>query len=453
MQFFARSILKFFSQGYAVAQAPNYRHLWLLPLFLLTASTFGQDPQVPTTPAAPPTQQTIPPPEPTSVTTPAIPPQAPAMNASTGAASEASSATSAEVTEEELRRELVGKPLFLRGGYLGDSLSFTEHGDPAGHPTIGAYTLSGVEIVKVRLTKHRVELEGARYALHFLGALPNEDSSNAVDRVKITPKKKVLKISIDREQLVKPRKVKEEKNKLSKRNKRSVPASQINQDAGVVPDLATKQDAAAAPNPYAGEPRDGATTAANQSADLKSVTTTTSPAHANMLLRGALDRVFAKGMDDTVRAQMPQFWQLYFRAQAAGVDYRPSDPKVFRPNAVDQQAKVTSSIAPDSNEYAQANAIAGRALYRAVVGADGKPGEIAVVRPIGFGLDEKAVEAILRASFQPALKNGQPVAETLDLAVMFRIYSKRTSGTAVAISDAKSTSEPTKPGPYSVKQP
>jgi len=102
------------------------------------------------------------------------------------------------VSEEKLRQQLVGKPLFLRGGYQGDSLSFTEHGDPTGHPSVGSYTLSAVQIEKVRLTKHRVELEGARYALHFLGALPSEDPSKSVDRIKITPKKKVLKISIDR---------------------------------------------------------------------------------------------------------------------------------------------------------------------------------------------------------------------------------------------------------------
>jgi TonB family protein len=147
---------------------------------------------------------------------------------------------------------------------------------------------------------------------------------------------------------------------------------------------------------------------------------------------------------------MPPFWQLYYQAQAAGVDYRPRDPAVLRSSAVDSQAKVLTSIAPDSNEFAQASGIAGRALYRAVIGADGMPGEIAVVRPIGFGLDEKAVEAIRKATFQPALKAGQPVAETLDLAVLFRIYSKRTS--VAAPTDSK-PGEPIKPGPYSVNAP
>lgn len=177
------------------------------------------------------------------------------------------------------------------------------------------------------------------------------------------------------------------------------------------------------------------------------MTTTTSPAHAAKVLREAIDKVFATGLDDKIRARMPEFWQLYYQAQAAGVNYRPKDPAILRSNAVDTQAKVLSSIAPESNEFAQASGIAGRALYRVVIGADGTPGEIAVIRPIGFGLDENAVAAIRKATFEPATKAGKPAAETLDLAVLFRIYSKRTS---VAASETK-TSETVKPGPYTVQ--
>jgi len=194
--------------------------------------------------------------------------------------------------------------------------------------------------------------------------------------------------------------------------------------------------------------------AAEQAADPASVTTTFSPAHAATLLREALDRIFAQGLDEKVRADMPPFWQLYYKAQAAGVDYRPSDPSVMRSSAVDTQAKLTTSIAPESNEYAQASGIAGPALYRVVIGADGKPGEIAVERPIGFGLDENAVAAIRKATFQPAVKGGQPVAETLDLAVLFRIYSKRTSVAGAAATDKPiEVSKPVLPGPYTVRAP
>ena len=384
-------------------------------------------------------------------------PQPPQQAAPVPAASLGSErAISGEVTEDGLKQVLVGKQLFLRGGYLGDSLSFTEHGTPTGHPAIGSYTLSAVQIDKVRLTKHKVELEGSRYALHFLGALPYEDAS--IDRVKITPKKKVLKITIDREQVVKQKKEKESRKPASSptsgqhASEPSGPVASSETDVASQPQAQpqAKPETAAAPEPQTQNQTPDQP--ADQAADQASVTYTYSPANAARTLREALDRIFAIGLDDKIRAQMPEFWQLYYQAQAAGVDYRPHDATVLRSNAVDQQAKVLTSIAPDSNEFAQSSGIAGRALYRVVIGTDGKPGEIAVIRPIGFGLDENAVEAIRKATFQPAIKAGQPVAESIDLAVLFRIYSQRTS---VSASGDKSddSGKPVLPGPYSVKQP
>ena len=76
------------------------------------------------------------------------------------------------ITEEELKQMLVGKALYLRGGYLDNNLAFSEHGALIGHSPQGSYTLNGVQIDKVRLTKHKVELEGARYGLHFWALCP-----------------------------------------------------------------------------------------------------------------------------------------------------------------------------------------------------------------------------------------------------------------------------------------
>ena len=451
----------------------NLRRLWPAAILLSALSLTAAK-----SPLAPSQEPQTAPPQPaqTAPATPSTPAQAPTAPPAT---TPPSNAKGGEITEDQLKQMLVGKPLFLRGGYLGDSLSFTEHGNPIGHPAVGSYTLSAVQIEKVHFTKHKVELEGARYALHFLGALPNEDPSKAVDRIKITPTKKVLRISIDREQVTKEKKSKE-KEKGKAQGKKPAPGSPSSQTpkeivASSETDAASQAQPAAAttatatqdkpaptttqpaPDQASAQPSDQAGSQApgqpadqapDQPADQASVTSTTSPAHAAKVLRDALDKVFAQGLDDNVRAQMPDFWQLYYQAQAAGVDYRPHDPNVLRASAVDQQAKLVSSIAPDSNEFAQASGIAGPALYRAVIGADGKPGEIAVERPIGFGLDENAVAAIRKATFQPALKGGQPVAEMLDLTVFFRIYSKRTSVAAAADKPA----EPAKPGPYSVKQ-
>jgi TonB family protein len=149
---------------------------------------------------------------------------------------------------------------------------------------------------------------------------------------------------------------------------------------------------------------------------------------------------------------MPEFWRLYYEAAAAKSDYRPKDPAVLRQNTVDKKALLLTKFEPDSNEFAQANGVTGMALFHTVVGADGKAQEIAVGRPIGFGLDENAVAAIRKLSFEPAVKNGKPVPVLLDLIVQFRIFSKRTNVHSEQ-EPADKPAEPVLPGPYSLQHP
>ncbi len=97
-----------------------------------------------------------------------------------------------EIKEDQLKPLLVGKTLYLRAGYLDNNLEFDEHGRLQGRSPQGSYTLSQIQINKVKLSKRKLELEGDRYGLHFLGAAPFEDPTTATDRVKITPKKKLF---------------------------------------------------------------------------------------------------------------------------------------------------------------------------------------------------------------------------------------------------------------------
>jgi hypothetical protein len=358
-------------------------------------------------------------------------------------------------TEEELKQMLVGKQLYLRGGYLDDSLSFNEHGVLAGHSPQGSYTLSGVAIERVRLTKHKVELEGQRYGLHFLGALPSEDPTTAMDRVLITPKKKVLKITIDRETVVTPKKIKEKVAKGAS----ATPAHPASTGTPTAASASQSDDASEADQAKA---EMAAAPAAERPSDPASVTTTTSPAHASAVLRDAIDHIFSVGFDDRMMTAMPDFWKLYYQAVAAKSDYRPNDPAVLRQGSVDKKARLVSVFEPASNEYAQAHGVAGLALYHVVIGADGKPGEIAVARPIGFGLDESAAASISKASFEPAIKDGRPVPVLLDLIVEFHIYSARTGATSKSETPDSGSTEKNRleaadkplvsllPGPYSL---
>jgi outer membrane biosynthesis protein TonB len=344
------------------------------------------------------------------------------------------------ITEDELKQLLVGKTLYLRGQYLDNSLAFDEHGKLTSHSPQGSYTLSLLQIDHVRLSKHKVELTGIRYGLHFLGARADEDPTKAVDKVRITPKKKLVKITIDRELVVTPKKKKKKKGEEASAKDLPAVAPAAPGAAGPAPGLTDEEQAKVEMN---------AAPEAERPADSSSVTTTTSPAHAARMLRDAIDRIFAQGLDERMIAAMPSFWKLYYQAVANQADYKPADPTIYRQGAVDQKARLLSTLEAPSNEYAQANGVAGMALYHAVIGADGKPQEIVVGRPIGFGLDESAADTIRKASFQPAIKDGKPVPVMLDLVVQFRIYSKRTNQPAKPETDAANAG-PKLPGPYSV---
>ncbi len=391
-------------------------------------------------PSAPAQDQTAP--------KPAPPGSQPSPAASGNATS--TSPEPAEITEDEIRSLLVGKELFLRGGFLDNDLSYNEHGVLAGHSAEGSYTLSAIQIDKVRLTKHKLELEGQRFGLHFLGALPYEDPTSAVDRVDITPKKKAVRITIDRELVVKPK----EKKEKGKAAKPAPPAAATPATAASNAPAPPAQPTPAADSSGAADPQaaNASTPPGEAPADAKSVTTTTSQAHANKLLRDALDNVFAHGFDPRMMDAMPDFWKLYYAAAAAKTDYQPSDPGVLRQSTVDRKARLVSTFEPPSNQYAQDHGVAGMCLYHVVIGPDGKPGEIAVARPIGFGLDENAVDSIRKATFEPAMKEGKPVAVLLDLVVEFRIYSNRTAVRANPATQPAAPS-PSLPGPYSVQRP
>jgi TonB family protein len=64
----------------------------------------------------------------------------------------------------------------------------------------------------------------------------------------------------------------------------------------------------------------------------------------------------------------------------------------------------------------------GTCLLSMIVGADGVPRDIKVVRALGKGLDEKAVETVGKWKFEPATKDGKPVAVVINVEINFRLY-------------------------------
>lgn len=59
-----------------------------------------------------------------------------------------------------------------------------------------------------------------------------------------------------------------------------------------------------------------------------------------------------------------------------------------------------------------------------IVEKDGNPSHIRVVKGLGMGLDENAIEAVKSWKFAPAMKDGQPVRVEIALEVSFHLYQR-----------------------------
>lgn len=77
---------------------------------------------------------------------------------------------------------------------------------------------------------------------------------------------------------------------------------------------------------------------------------------------------------------------------------------------------------PEFSEEARKAKFQGEVIVSLVVDAQGRPQNVRVPRPVGMGLDEKAIEAVKQYKFKPATENGQPVAVQLAVAVNFQIF-------------------------------
>ncbi|HYA25470.1 MAG TPA: energy transducer TonB [Terriglobales bacterium] len=77
---------------------------------------------------------------------------------------------------------------------------------------------------------------------------------------------------------------------------------------------------------------------------------------------------------------------------------------------------------PEYSEEARKAKYQGTCVLWLIVGPDGKPRDIKVARTLGLGLDEKAIEAVKQWKFEPAMKDGKPVAVQINVEVSFRLY-------------------------------
>jgi protein TonB len=82
---------------------------------------------------------------------------------------------------------------------------------------------------------------------------------------------------------------------------------------------------------------------------------------------------------------------------------------------------VLYQVDPEYSEEARKAKYNGTVLLKVVVDITGHVRNVQVIRGVGMGLDEKAIEAVNKWKFKPGMKNGQPVAVMANIEVNFRL--------------------------------
>ena len=80
------------------------------------------------------------------------------------------------------------------------------------------------------------------------------------------------------------------------------------------------------------------------------------------------------------------------------------------------------SVEPKFTQEARSAKIGGNVLVNLIVDQNGLPTNVRVIRGVGHGLDEKAVEAVNKYRFKPAMEHGQAVPVQLNIVINFQIF-------------------------------
>ena len=82
---------------------------------------------------------------------------------------------------------------------------------------------------------------------------------------------------------------------------------------------------------------------------------------------------------------------------------------------------VIRQVQPEYSDEAREARIEGVVRLDAIIREDGSIQVLGVLRSLGFGLDEKAIEALEQWQFRPGMRNGEPVAVSMNIAVTFNL--------------------------------
>jgi periplasmic protein TonB len=83
--------------------------------------------------------------------------------------------------------------------------------------------------------------------------------------------------------------------------------------------------------------------------------------------------------------------------------------------------QIVKKVQPEYTQEALDASISGTVILSAEIDENGVPSHLRLVRGLGWGLDQKAFQAVRQWRFRPALRKGAPVRMRVPIEVSFRL--------------------------------
>jgi TonB family protein len=141
-------------------------------------------------------------------------------------------------------------------------------------------------------------------------------------------------------------------------------------------------------------------------------------------LQPTYNGVFASAQvekDSMVLDSMDARWSLRPAGLGLPRANRPPFTTALRVGGEVKAPTVISKVEPEYSEEARRARISGIVILEALIDKNGNVTDINVLKPLPFGLDQAAIDAVKQWKFKPAMMNGQPVDVVFNLTVNFKL--------------------------------
>lgn len=266
--------------------------------------------------------------------------------------------------EKQLNQAFAGKAIFLRTPSSGEKLDFDSNGHCKNQQR-DSWTIAGVIAVnRVRMTDSAIEVDGERIVLVYDDQAKQFRSINPFS---VTPSGiKILPAIPD---------------KANKKEKRLAEQTRIHVNILQTSQPPTLQSA-----------------------------------------RDLMARVFLRP-DEPLSHAVPIYWKNFVRGLDGGAEAASpfSGEGIYQAGNGVILPRVTYQSDPEYSDMARRLKRNATIVLLLVVDREGSVSQVAISKPAGLGLDEKAVESVSSWKFKPGAKDGEPVAIQITVEVAFNL--------------------------------